>query len=240
MKKIVIVFIAILLIISAWIMVSSSRNKENNTTEVVVLRDYTDSMLALPAADEIIAFYNLSGSSKWIGAFFRCADITDVSLNSAWELKLKEENQWLSNELERHNEIKKFKSSISDILSRTIKAGKSYSSVYIPMAKELKRLSESTSQRRILIIYSDLMENTLEISLYDTNEFKLLKSNPDFLQKYFENLQPLPSLAGIEIHIVYHPLDISKDNTFKIVSGFYKKMLEEKGASVTISANLSN
>ena len=83
------------------------------------------------------------------------------------------------------------------------------------------------------------MENTNSLSFYNNKDFKKLKTKPDEIQNYFETMQSINSLSGIEVYFIYQPTDIANDEQFRIISGFYKKMLESKGAKVTISANLN-
>ncbi|HLG35753.1 MAG TPA: hypothetical protein VI757_12800 [Bacteroidia bacterium] len=205
--------------------------------EVVVLRDITDSLLAQPQADNILSLYDFD-KSKWNGTGFRFVDLSDVSFNHASEAKIETANQWLSNEPEREKEIKNFKSKVAEILSQKKAVGKSHSSVYLPLARELNRLSRNRANRKILLVYSDLMENSPDISFYDIKTFHLFQSNPDSLKNLFEKIQSLNSLNGIEMYFVFQPKDVIQDSEFKIVSEFYRKMLEEKGAQVTIAANL--
>jgi hypothetical protein len=83
------------------------------------------------------------------------------------------------------------------------------------------------------------MENTSEMSFYDRQKQELLKTNPDAISKYFEAQLPLQNLQGIKIYIVFQPNGIEEDERFKIVSGFYKKLFEAKGAVVEITANIN-
>ena len=81
------------------------------------------------------------------------------------------------------------------------------------------------------------MENTDLVSFYHSKTFKFLQSNPGAMKKLFEQ-QPLNSLTGIEVNLLFQPKDTAQDEQFKVVSGFYRKLLEDKGAQVTIGANL--
>ena len=83
------------------------------------------------------------------------------------------------------------------------------------------------------------MENDLQESLYSKEQLKQLKNSPEVFREKLESRKSLPDLSGIEIHIVFLPKDKEDDNEFQIVSDFYRKMLEAKGARVFISANLN-
>lgn len=234
MKKII---MAIILVATALLLACTSQNPA--ITEVVVLRDITDRHLVQPNAEEILSLFNLQ--SKWNGRVFRFTGLTDVSFNPATELKMEAQNEWLSNELDRDKEIKQFRNSLSEIIANDGKEaiGKGNSSVYFPIAKELNRLSQSSSTNRILLIYSDLMENTKEMSFYHNGKLNLLKANPEVVKRYFDLQVELKNLSGIKIIIIYQPNGIEEDELFKAVSGFYKNLLESKGALVEIIASIS-
>jgi len=234
MKKFLFV---IVILLACFITLVAFTTNSLTTTETVVLRDVTDTLLSAPQADEIFPRYDLT-ENKWNGAIFRFVDLSEVSFNRVTELNLATANEWLSNEPEREKQIRNFKNNMAEILSRKETIGRTHSSVYLPVARELNRLSQNKSDKKILLIYSDLMENTPEISFYAPQTFRLLQSNPDSVKKLFEKMQTLHPLSGIEVHFIFQPKDITQDTEFKIVSEFYRRMLEEKGAQVFISANL--
>lgn len=210
------------------------------TTEVSVLRDITDKHISQPKAKEILPLFDLSAKNKWNGGIFRFQNISDVSFNQAKAVSIEPAQPWLSNEFTREKQLERFEDSISHIVVDAAKdsVGKEYSSIYYPLAAELNRISASATQKKILVLYSDLMQNDLSVSLY-AQEFDLLKHNPDSLKAELEKQKPLLDLTGIEVYIIYQPDDQEQDQEFRIVSAFYTKLLEEKGATVSISANLS-
>ncbi len=235
-----IVISTILVIIGGAIFLLSFKFKEPGTTEVSVFRDLTEKHLSQPSDKEIIDVYQLH-ENRWKGGIFRFSNVTDVSFNQWQEVNIDPVNQWLSNELERRQQVKKFEDTISFIISSSDKdsIGKEYSSVYFPIVAELNRLSQSKSETKKLLVYSDLMENELDVSLYAKGVFDLLRSNPDSLESIFEKKQPLSDLKGIEVYFIYQPADVKKDKEFRIVSAFYKELFEEKEATVFIKANLN-
>ncbi len=210
------------------------------TTEIVVLRDVTEKSIAKPNADEILSLFDLQ-NNQWNGSNFSFGNITDVSYNPINEAKINIQNQWLSNELEREKEIKNFKNRATKIIENSNKdtIGKRNSSIYLPLVRKLNQLSRSNSQKRVLIIYSDLMENTKELSFYNKQTIKILKTKPESIQTQLEQMQQIQDLKGIEIHFVFQPVNPESDSDFKIASEFYKTILQNKGATVTISANLN-
>lgn len=238
MKKLILIPV---IISAVALLISCTASPTPATTEASVLRDVTDKHLAAPDTNEILSLFDLSGGNKWNGAVFHFADLSDVSYNRTSEAKIKPAGMWLSNEFERSTEIKNFKKEISKILIDTgnENSGKRNSSVYLPIAGELNRLAKSKAQKRVLLIYSDLMENTTDVSFYNKKTLAKLQINPEAIRKYFEGLQALQNLSGIEVYFIYQPADSESDKVFTAVSAFYKKLLEGKGAKVNISANIN-
>jgi hypothetical protein len=232
--------LTVLLLLGAGIFLFSYTYKAPPITDISVFRDITDKHLAQPKADEILSLLDFSGDRKWNGAAFRFSDLTDVSFNRVSEASIENANQWLSNEIERDKEIQKFKDDVSKTISTNEPIGKEHSSVYFPIASELTYLSQSRADRKILLVYSDLMENDLDISLYSKQELELLNTNLDSLKGIFEKRKALSSLQGIEVYFIYQPNNAVEDKDYRLVSDFYRSLLESKGAIVHISANLIN
>lgn len=234
--KTTIIIISIGIILSLVIACSTPKVQ---TTEVVVLLDKTDSLIAKPKVDDIMNLLDLQGASK--GAIFKLSEITDVSFNPITEIDLPGSNPWFSNEFDREKEVSAFKTKVGSIIqtANQDKIGKSNSSIYLPIAQTLKELSSSKPSNKILIIYSDLMENTPELSFYNENDFAKCKENPEKVVEYFNGLEKLPSLTGIEIWLIYQPVNNSDDIKFRAVSNVYKQLLESKGAIVSVSASIT-
>lgn len=233
-------FLTIIILALAVILIASCTSKQPITTEVYALQDVTDSKMIKPNVNEIIPLYNYE--NIYNGGIFRLTKMTDVTYNPTTKTKIEPANQWLSNELERKKEISKFKDQVSEILTNADKdsLGRVNSSVYLPIATTLNKLSESQMHRRILLVYSDLMENTIDMSFYRKENYALLLSNPGKVQSYFEKLEKLNSLTGIEIYLIYQPINNLDDQQYRLVSVFYKTLLENKGAKVIISASINH
>jgi len=240
--KTIIKTIVFVLVVSAVIGMISCTASKPFTTEIAVLRDITDRQIAQPELSEIITLINLSENFMWNGAVLHFGDLSDVSYTPKATAKIEAENEWSSNELARKKEIEKFKNEMKEILSNASmdSTGKNHSSIYLPIARELNMLSKSSAQKRVLLVYSDLMENDMNVSLYSKENFQMLQSHPKDFKKLLEKRLPIQSLNGVEVNFLYQPANILEDEQFKIVSEFYKNLLEEKGAQVTVSANLAN
>lgn len=234
--KVIILILVVILVFTG----CTQLNLKPQTTEVSEIIDFTDKMIATPKPDNVNALFNLN-NNKWSGGVFRLLYITNVSYNPMSGAKIEAENEWLSNQFQRAEKVKMFYTEITKIISDISKedVGKDNSAVYFPVAKELNRLSQSTANKKILLIHSDLMENTTGMSFYDKQTLSLLKTNSDSIKKYFESQMELKKMDGIKIYLIYQPINIREDEDYKVVSNFYKNLFESKGAEVEITASLN-
>ncbi len=207
--------------------------------EVSVLRDITDSSLSELTTNDLQKLFSFE-NRKWEGSIFRFANITDVGLNHVSEIGIVPAYELLSNELDRDKQISVFEKSINSILltANNDSIGRLHSSVYRPIAMELLHLNLSKSQSKVLLIYSDLMENEDGLSLYSKSMLQTIEQNPELLKTTFQKEEPLPNLSGITIYIIFQPKNTEQDFQFKVMSQLYRSLLEEKGATVFIKANL--
>lgn len=212
---------------------------KTKTVEISVLRDVTDSELAKPDINDLYTMYGLE-HDKWNGCKFRFSNLSDVSLNYTSEIELLPEQALFSNEIERGAKLDKFRTEIESTLSKAGEdsIGRTHSAVYEPIANELEQLSKSNSEKRILVVYSDLLENKPEFSVYRNQNPRSEKPDADIVSREFKIHHPLPSLTGIIVYFIFQPANISEDEAFHFMSGIYQKLLEEKGATVYIKANL--
>lgn len=230
-----------ILLISISIFIASCVANKPTTTEIVMFTDLTGVHLAEPDAKELIRLYDFE-DNKWSGGIFRSSVITNVSFNQADQISIEPGNEWSSSfPLKRSENINQFQKSIEDIITKNRQSliGKNNSSIYFPIVKELNRLSQSQSNRKYLLIFSDLMENDPKFSFYKPNKLKELRENPDSIKNALENEISLESLSGITIYLIYQPTDTAKDEQYKIVSKFFQQLFEGKGARVIITPNIT-
>jgi hypothetical protein len=232
----------VMMIFSISMLIASCNSPKHKTIEVSVLGDVTEKLLAQPNPSETLPLFHLN-ADPLDGAEFSYANMSDVSLNRRTAFSLAQGgNSITTNQFDRKREVQKFEKSVTgffDSLS-TDTIGRDHSSVYLAIVQELNRLAKSKADRKILLVYSDLMENTQSVSFYDKRMISLLHSSPNTISGLLFSQLPIQNISGIEVHFVYQPKNANDDNAFRVVSGFYKKILEAKGAIVFISANLIN
>lgn len=232
-----------LILFSFFIACDNSGTENYKTTECSVLIDITSSnvpSLKHISSDELIKLYQLD-IENYDAGIYRQSFVTETFLNYTHQFQLKGISSVLmSNSFDREEEIKTFKNQIgSAVLEiQNAKMNRPSSSVYVPICRELIRLSKSNSNRKILLAYTDLKENSDYLSFLSRESRRDLENNPEKIEDYLLNEMPLPQeLNGIEIYFIHEPS--GNDNfLFKRLSRVYKSMIEKRGGKVYIQANL--
>lgn len=229
---------AIALLLLAVLVGACAKQNQHNTTIVSGLFDVTDKYISKPDATKIITFYDFD-KDKWNGGTFNFSAITKVSLNPVAYNEVGEANPLLSNEFDRNKEIEQFKKKMTEEIARVeqTECGQSNSSIYQPMVVELNRLAHSVADRKILLVYSDLMENTTLVSYYHKDLTTLIRE-PEKLTEKLLKIQALDDLTGITIFFIYQPQDTKGDAVYNLVAGYYTSLFESKGAKVTLTASM--
>lgn len=170
---------------------------------------------------------------------YRQSIISGSWLNVTQEISLPPvESVLLSNEFARRDSIRAFKEQIALGLERIASdtLGRDYSSVYLPIARELTRLSQSPFDKRILVVLSDLAENEF-LSFYDHKTADLLINDPEKIAELFQREMQLPeSLSNITVYLVHQPSE--GDLFFKHAAKLYVQLLASKNATIHVQANL--
>jgi hypothetical protein len=204
--------------------------------------DFTDSVKAIPAADAVIADIGID-KNIWYSVNFNLRKFTDVSYTPYAQVSLAKAPPRLeASKFTRQRDVTAFTTKLTAVIdsAREDTSGKPNSSIYLPMVEELTRLSNVTADRKVLVIFSDLMENSPDLSFYSPRMLTLIRTNPDKVKAMLFAKAKLPNLKGIEIKLIYEPKNAKEDVVFQTVSQFFSSMFTEAGAMVTISASLQS
>lgn len=226
-----------LLILSA--VLFSSCNPKPITQEISIVLDLTSTNFSHISLNDFkkksIISKNVNNSEA-----VRIQGITEFGFNQIKSFMLDSVSiALLSNDYERKHEIKKYYTNIDSALLELSKNKKERvgSVIFKILSEELNILSKSKADKRILVINTDLMEKSF-IDFYDQDIFNEIVNQPKHIQNLLIEKYPMNKLKGIEIYILYKPIDKIDNERFEIVSDFYKIFLESYGAHVSIGSNL--
>jgi hypothetical protein len=222
-----------LLIISA--VCISSCGESRITQSITLVPDLTEEYFT---GFSISGFRKLSciTTNSTNGEYVRIAPITELALNMSFESEMqKEESLLMGNDYERTDVVDAYFVKIDSVLKYfdVEKKTRTESVIFKVLVDELLKLSQSKSDKRVLMVNTDFMEKSF-INFYDPKILQDIKHDPEKIAGILLGKYPLPNLTGIEIYFVYLPKDKWDSKRFEVLSGFYKKLFESFGAKVYI------
>ncbi len=217
------------------------------STDIAVLHDITDPHYLWPVADPILALYQFDKDKNKAGGYrLRC--IEDMHLNPVHEFHLPDGNTSKSQNRSvdpyyRERLILSFyakiRTSLSDFrLVNDSAQSKQYSECFSTIAEELTILGESNATEKILLVFSDLQENSEVFSCYRSESQSLLQSDPKKVGDLLNEQYHLPDdLTGIRVIFIYRPGTREEDQRYKNMNEVYRYLLENRHAQVQTQAN---
>jgi hypothetical protein len=192
------------------------------------------------SSEKLTRLYGLD-SDLLVSAEYYQSLITEVHINKEFSASLPPANLDNFNKFKRKNKVKKFLSNIDIAIQdlQNVEFGRPKSSIFVPVAKTINKLAQTKANRQILVIQSDLFENTFILSKYDKSQMIKIENKPQSLEQVLDKETPIFSrLDNMGIYIINQPKS-NTDKDFYIISSIYKNWLESKGATVEIMANLN-
>jgi hypothetical protein len=214
---------------------------------ITVITDQTDPHALAPVPEPILALYGF-GEGKDKEAFFRLCAITDKKLNPVKELHLPDgtttqKKNTLDQPLYRERCIQMFYTSVRLALSdstvrKQATSSLGHSEVFYTVSHELSLLAKRTGDRKVLLVFSDLQENSDLFTCYRQTSMALLRTSPDSIAAIFERTGTLPhDLTGITVFCAFAPESREADNNYMAMVSVYKKLLEKRGARIIVQAH---
>jgi len=226
---------------SAWLFLLLCSACNTEKLSVTVIRDVTDSNMSYPKSKEVYSMFDLQENTLK-GIDFRLTLIADVEYGPEYNLQLLGQNEFATNELERKREIRNFKKEVDSLINIPQKQSRDYSVVFPVVIREINRLMKNAaSTKKVLIIYSDLLENTDQISFLKAESGQQKEKQGTGLWTELEgnyNTRIVSNLHGLDVYFVYQAKDIHSSHKFSPISTLYRQQLEQRGARVMITANL--
>ncbi len=178
--------------------------------ELSILVDKTGSHLSNQAeikAENFLQIFDLKHNPFNHGTV-RVAVLDDTHLAKSQQTKLSSISSIADyQKYVREAEIQRFTKQVDTLIQNIQNApnGKTASSLFIPIHRELNRLAKTTATQKHLCIYSDLFENSHTLfSVYDKQKFAKLIKQPKKLNEIISQKAPLPqNLAGINVYLIY-------------------------------------
>ena len=246
MKQIIYIILPLLLLCSC-----SSKNKvPQKTICVSALVDLTDHRQLYPNWSGILPLFNLSIDEN-SEAQFRLCTITDRELNPDIEINLpggieSEKDNSEDDPDYRKKLITQFFGSIRKAINdfnfkNEHDSSLGFSECFKTISGQLQYLTQKKQDKAVLLIFSDLKENSAIFNCYTEAGRKHLITDSENVIRLFEKTKLLPdNLNNISVFFIYNPISREDDIEFMAMVKVYKKLLQARGAKVKVQADNIN
>lgn len=248
MKRFQIILSALLLLA----LFNSCKTESPQNTVISVLIDVTDERFQDDnfVAENLPKFLTLMKLDKETGGFsggeIKLSLINEVSDSKSKTVKIDvgETGMMGENPLNRKDEVERFYKELEQSFTSILENadwGTNASKIYQKVTRECIKMNRIEADRKYLIIYSDMLENSPQFSFYGSNwktQIEKMTAEPD---KTLENLSQkgptLPDLSAFEIYIIA-TRTLGNDEKINLSEQFWTTIFEYQGASVTFGSGL--
>jgi len=230
----------------------SCKNELATNTQVCILIDVTDERFRDDnfVSENLPKYLKLMNLDKNTGGFsggeIKFSLINEVSDSKSKTIKISSGKTGLlgENSLNRKDEVDKFyvelENSFTDILN-SAKWGTDASKIYQKVTRELIKMKKVDADKKYLIVYSDMLENSMLFRFYGSNwknQIEKMMADPEnTLQMLSKNGPALPDLSEFEIHIISTRTK-ENDEKINISEQFWTTLFEYQGALVSFNSGL--
>jgi len=224
--KTILIFLLLIMMNSC----TSEKQASQLDTEIVVAIDRTDKTIR-PDARQIMKLSGID-DNPWSGIKITITEITDVSTNISKIFMIEGES-----EIQGYSELRKAKilhlkkDLTAYLMQLDTSVSKEYSQINRSLTIICNRLTQSVASKRIVVLYSDCMENSF-VNFYDPQTIRMIEHSPKTIINSLEKETPLMDLSGITIFFRYIPKDFKQDLLYHTTSNFFIKMYKTHNAMV--------
>jgi len=227
-------------------------NQVAETTQICVLIDVTDERFQDEhfVAENVPKFLKLMNLDRNTGGYsggeIKLSLINEISDSKSKTIKIATGKTGMmgENPLNRKDDVEKFsaelESSFTEIMKET-NWGTNASKIYQKVTREIIKMKKSGIERKYLIIYSDMLENSELFSFYGANwksNIQKLAENPEStLQKLSTNGPVLPDLSEFEIFVIT-TRTAENDEKINLSEQLWMNLFEYQGATVSFNSVL--
>ena len=212
---------------------STMNNQASNTISLTILDDTTDKEIAEPTIEDIQAVVpaDTDAELQWTYSQLNNSEHNEVYIMSL------EEHSFMDNELERKVAMEYFYQNIDSVLlsEKDKKHHYTKSNIYVPLVDHLTKVAQEATKTKIVLLYSDAIENSDTYNLYQKQAYQKMLNDPASVVATFIARRQIPDLDGVQLYIIHYPKSEKEDKLFTAMVDFYRKHLfKESGLTIHI------
>ncbi|MFN8266483.1 MAG: hypothetical protein U0T31_00615 [Chitinophagales bacterium] len=231
-------FLALLISMGIYFLIPIFKTQIHGS-EITVFIDKTDVQKEQLKVNDIVSLLDID-KHIWQRNKVELQTLSNFQYNNVQEKELPFAFFLVSNPKKRKKDIQQFKTELDSALQSIydIDSGRTRSSIYEPIVRTLNAVSQSKAHKKILIVQSDLQENTQIFSVYRESDYLLLQRNREQIIERFTKVLALQNIQDIEVYLIYQPKSDADNDRFILMANLFKEILEQKGAIVHIGSNI--
>lgn len=230
----------------------SCKEEKATTTQISVLIDITDKRFEDKnfVSENLPKYLKMMNLDKETGGYsggeIKFSLINEVSDSKSKAAKIEAAKTGLmgENKLNRRDEVDKFYGSLEKSFIQLLNDanwGTDASKIYQKVTRELIKMKSSNYDKKVMIIYSDMLENSNLFSFYGpdwkTGIQKMTENPETTLEKLSRKGPALPDLSEFQIYIITNRTP-ENDEKVNLSEQLWTTLLEYQGAVVTFNSGL--
>ncbi len=231
---------------------NSCSEEPSSTTNICVLIDITDERFKDEnfVAENLPQLLTLMKLDKNLGGYsggeIKLSLINEVSDSKSKTVKISTAESGLmgENPLNRKDQVNKFYVELETSFTKILEEanwGTDASKIYQKVTREIIKMKNNEAERKYLIIYSDMLENSQLFSFYGTNwknNINKMIENPEAtIENLSEKGPELPDLSEFTIYII-NTRTAENDEKINLSEQLWMAMFEYQGATVYFNSGL--
>ncbi len=230
----------------------SCKEKPVSTTQISVLIDVTDKRFEDKnfVAENLPKFLQMMNLDKETGGYsggeIKLSLINEISDSKSKVIKVESAKTGLmgENKLNRKDEVDRFYDGLEKKFNQLLEGanwGTNASKIYQKVTRELIKMKGSDYNKKMMIIYSDMLENSNLFSFYSPNwktEIQKMTEDPEATLKKLSQKGPtLPDLSEFRIYVITTRTP-ENDEKVNLSEQLWTALFEYQGAEVTFNSGL--
>ena len=180
------------------------------------------------------------------GGEIKLSLINEVSDSKSKTVKIEAAQTGLmgENKLNRKDEVDRFYGNLENTFTQILNNanwGTDASKIYQKVTRELIKMKNSGYEKKKMIIFSDMLENSNLFSFYGvnwkTNIQKMIENPEESLRKLAENGPALPDLSDFDIYVITSRT-VENDEKVNLSEQLWLTLFEYQGATITFNSGL--